>query len=477
MSVEPARQSTKAEQELRGYIAKLKEERVNMLPSEPELAKTLGVGRNTLRNAIGLLVDEGLVRRIQGKGSFIVSVPPKITMSGWVTNDPGAVPVIDTMVGNFRALSGTQVEYLSTPFYQYPRRVLQQCLSGNAPDVIQVNPYWLPRFQKLDQLLPLDDVVNQQNISKRYTADVESGRIDGQLYALNWSLCPLVLYYNKQVMERAGLDPSAPPTNFEELTEQAGQVNEAGLNGVHGLGLPLAPNEPHFHWLLPFLLSFGGGFADPIGNVTIDSEANIHAGNWLIELLSVGGTLKPLRTEDVRILFATDRLAFMLDSSYGRGLLRQITGRGKNADAAYGIAKIPVGPSGRSESVLLTHALSISRRSSNLELAYQWIDYLTTNEDNARLYYEEYGMIPCLRDILDRPFYLSDPFASVLIDQVDSASLVPISHPLYSRSLPFIANVFSDMLLNRRDPRERLSLLKEMITVIGRSDDSPATTF
>ena len=86
-------------------------------------------------------------------------------------------------------------------------------------------------------------------------------------------------------------------------------------------------------------------------------------------------------------------------------------------------------------------------------------------------------MIPCLRDILDKPFYLSDPFASVLVDQVDSASLVPISHPLYSRSLPYIAHVFSDMLLNRRDPRERLSLLKEMITVIGRSDDSPATTF
>lgn len=211
--------------------------------------------------------------------------------------------------------------------------------------------------------------------------------------------------------------------------------------------------------------------------MTIDSEANIRASKWLLQLLSEGGVQKPLRTADLRILFATDRLAFMLDSSYGRGLLRQITGRGKDADSGYGIAKIPVGPSGRSESVLLTHALSISRRSANPQLAYQWIDYLTTNEDNARLYYREYGMIPCLRDILDTPFYLSDPFASVLVDQVDSASIVPIAHPLYSRSLPNIAYVFSDMLLNRKDPAARLALLKEMITVIGRSEDSPAMSF
>lgn len=42
------------------------------LPSEPELAKSLGVSRTTLRQALALLQDDGLIKNIQGKGNFII---------------------------------------------------------------------------------------------------------------------------------------------------------------------------------------------------------------------------------------------------------------------------------------------------------------------------------------------------------------------------------------------------------------------
>lgn len=41
------------------------------LPSEPELAKTYGVSRMTLRQALSLLQEDGLVKNIHGKGNFI----------------------------------------------------------------------------------------------------------------------------------------------------------------------------------------------------------------------------------------------------------------------------------------------------------------------------------------------------------------------------------------------------------------------
>lgn len=42
------------------------------LPSEPELASRLGISRATLRQALALLQDDGIVRNIRGKGNFVV---------------------------------------------------------------------------------------------------------------------------------------------------------------------------------------------------------------------------------------------------------------------------------------------------------------------------------------------------------------------------------------------------------------------
>ncbi|MBK1810897.1 GntR family transcriptional regulator [Clostridium sp. YIM B02505] len=42
------------------------------LPSEPDLSKLLGVSRTTLRQALALLQDDGVVKNIRGKGNFII---------------------------------------------------------------------------------------------------------------------------------------------------------------------------------------------------------------------------------------------------------------------------------------------------------------------------------------------------------------------------------------------------------------------
>ncbi len=42
------------------------------LPSEPDLSRLLGVSRTTLRQALALLQDDGVVKNIRGKGNFII---------------------------------------------------------------------------------------------------------------------------------------------------------------------------------------------------------------------------------------------------------------------------------------------------------------------------------------------------------------------------------------------------------------------
>lgn len=43
------------------------------IPAEPELAELIGVGRNTVREAVQSLVHAGMLERRQGSGTFVVS--------------------------------------------------------------------------------------------------------------------------------------------------------------------------------------------------------------------------------------------------------------------------------------------------------------------------------------------------------------------------------------------------------------------
>jgi GntR family transcriptional regulator len=59
------------------------------LPSEPELAAEMGVSRATLRDALRILEDEGLVRRIQGSGTYVTQrlrVPNSLDVNFGVTD-------------------------------------------------------------------------------------------------------------------------------------------------------------------------------------------------------------------------------------------------------------------------------------------------------------------------------------------------------------------------------------------------------
>lgn len=47
------------------------------LPTEPKLAEQMGVSRTTLRQALYLLQEDGIIKNIQGKGNFIIGAVQK----------------------------------------------------------------------------------------------------------------------------------------------------------------------------------------------------------------------------------------------------------------------------------------------------------------------------------------------------------------------------------------------------------------
>ena len=61
---------------LRGRVVRGELSPGDRLPSEPALARELGVSRTSLRAAIALLEEDGVLRRLHGSGTYVSHQPP-----------------------------------------------------------------------------------------------------------------------------------------------------------------------------------------------------------------------------------------------------------------------------------------------------------------------------------------------------------------------------------------------------------------
>ncbi len=464
-------QLQKATDSLKALINDLQSEHKNVLPTESELAAELGMGRNTVRKAIAEFEEKGLLERIRGKGTFITQQTRELTFSNWVSEEITSELFLSNAIGDFQDNHpDVSIREISIPYHAYLQKILSLILNDQSPDIIQVTPFWLRRLQKLNIFTPISGYVSQNIIKRRYTTAIDLGKVNGELFALNWALCPQVLYYNKVVMEEAGLDPDTPPKTMDELAEMSIKVNECQNENLHGFCMPTELFEYSFFDIYPLFLAFGGGFSDPIGNIIVDSEETIRALSWLKDFYKRGGVKKENSVIGVRILFASNHLAFMVDGPYGRGNFRQLSGMGKEFDKNYGVTTIPSGPNGRTESVMLTHGLAVSKYCRDPETAYSFIERLSTDEIYAKYYFDEFGMIPCNRDLLHKPQFIADPFASVFLKQLENITNGPIDHPLFFKALPYFLQAVSNVVIHDHDPAESLKLVKEIINMIAQND-------
>jgi GntR family transcriptional regulator len=77
------------------------------LPSEPDLARTLGVSRSSLRAAIALLEEDGLVQRLHGSGTFVTHRP-------LMRNDLSRNFGVTSMIAAMGLEPGTEAERYAT---------------------------------------------------------------------------------------------------------------------------------------------------------------------------------------------------------------------------------------------------------------------------------------------------------------------------------------------------------------------------
>ncbi len=105
--------------------------------------------------------------------------------------------------------------------------------AGTAPClVLNTAPSAVPQFQRAGGLVPLDVFPDgMSTIEERSGATTQQYLSpDGKLYQIPWKANPVMIVYNKRLLQEAGIDPENPPlATYEEFLDTSQKIVDSGV--------------------------------------------------------------------------------------------------------------------------------------------------------------------------------------------------------------------------------------------------------
>lgn len=244
-----------------------------------------------------------------------------ISVMDWFTTT-GDINV--DLLNKCAAKVGVTLNRQATPSSAYLPKVLQQASSKTLPDLLMLNDPDIAQIASIGALAPLTDFnINTDGFSQ---AEVQAGMYNGKLYGLLPTDDPYVLFYNKDLFTKAGVQP---PTTWDELKAVAAKLTSGSQYGLAFTARASAgPTSSSF---LPFAWGNGGD------ETNIDSPQFAEALQLWTDLVKSGSASSSVlnwSSQDAANQFSAGKAAMVI-SSVG------VTPTIDKAGIRYGIVKIP----------------------------------------------------------------------------------------------------------------------------------------
>ncbi|GAA3859349.1 extracellular solute-binding protein [Streptomyces sedi] len=329
------------------------------------------------------------------------------TVTYWDTSNETEAAVFEAVAKEFEDLHpGVTVEYVNVGFDDAQNRFKNAAGANEAPDVMRTEVAWVADFASLSYLAPLDDTPALQDQEDFLAEPWASTQYDGQTYAVPQVTDTLALFYNKALLEEAGVEV---PETLDQIREDADAFEEIGTTPLYVRG-----DDPY--WFLPFLYGEGGDLVDAEDQrVTIDDEAGVAAFEQMNDLVESGVAITDTSDgwENMMSGFADGSLAMMINGPWAIA----------DAQAALGddlgVAPVPGGDA-RQGSPLGGWNYGVYAGSPDLDASYEFVRHMSSAETQTRVT-EELSLLPTRESVYAEPTVEGDEMVRFFKPAVDVA--------------------------------------------------------
>lgn len=293
----------------------------------------------------------------------------------------------------------------------------------------------------------------EKNILDYYT-------IDGKLYSMPFNTSNAVMFYNKDMFKKAGLDPNKPPRTFSEVEGAAKKLTKKGkTHGYTNATIGWFFEELMANQNALYLNNDNGRKGDATKSL-VNSDAGLKIFNWLNDM-NKAGTFKNYgnQWEDPRGPFFAQQVGMYLDSTANTAEVI------KNSPFDVGTAPLPVPDGTDPQGVIVGGAsLWITNKVSEKkqDAAWEFIKYLTQSKVQAK-WAAGTGYFPISPEAYNEPelkkIYDKYPQYKVAVKQLEDTKSTPATQGALTTIMPESRKIIESALekmYQGTDPKKAL---------------------
>ena len=248
--------------------------------------------------------------------------------------------------------------------------------SGTGYDVVLFDVIWPAEYAANNVLVDVTSKITDEMKSGVLPGAWTTVQNDGKYYGMPWILDTKSLFYNKEILEKAGIE--APPKTWDELTEQAKIIKDKGL-----LETPIAWSwaqaEAAICDYTTIVSAYKGDFLKD-GKPAFAEGGGLDALNYMVSSYTSGLTnpnSKEFLEEDVRKVFQNGDAAFALNWTY----MYNMANDPKDSKVAGKVGVVPApGVAGKSEASAVNGSmgLGVTTASKHPDEAWNFVTFMTS---------------------------------------------------------------------------------------------------
>ena len=344
----------------------------------------------------------------------------------------------------------------------YSDKINASVMSGDLPDVITVDGPNISAYAANGIIQPLAELSEEEK-SAYLDSILDQGTVNDKLYALGAMESSVGLYYNKAILEEAGIavpDKDHPWTfsEFLDILEQLKPIMDS-KNG-YPLDMTFPVGESSIYYYAPFIWSNGGDLISEDG-LTADGYFNSDKNAEVFQYFRGLVENKYMSATPIENLFESGRAAFKFDGAWEVNTIYT-----SYPDIELGVAPYIVGDNWNGERYTPTGswAYAVSSECDKVEAATELVKWMSGVESSITLYENIKSMPSTYAAYEQISTFTEDENYKALYEQLRDYGHPRPQTPAYPQLSSSFQQTLENVAISGMDAKEQLSKAEERIS-------------